>query len=154
MPIPEPIETFMLRLGFDYSVIRPGSSSADEDEGRARSEWVETTVYMADETPILAVVAAKDRVDPHRLRESAAVSGVRLATAEEIARIHPESEPGAVPPLGPLYGQRVFVDQAVTHHDHVVFNAGSRSDAIRMRYGDFAELVHPIVGRFAVPTRS
>jgi Ala-tRNA(Pro) deacylase len=73
---------------------------------------------------------------------------------EEVARIHPESEPGAVPPLGPLYGQRVFVDQAITRHDHVIFSAGSRGDAIRMRYGDFAELVHPITGRFAVPTRT
>jgi hypothetical protein len=71
---------------------------------------------MADETPILAVVAANGRVDPARLREMAAASRVRLATAEEVARIHPESDPGAVPPLGPLYGQRVFVDQAVMQH--------------------------------------
>jgi Ala-tRNA(Pro) deacylase len=151
MAIPEGIETFMLRLGFQYSTLQQGSpSSGEQDGGGGRSEWVQTIVYIADKTPILATVPANARVDPHRLRQLAAVSRLRVATDEEVAHLHPESEPDAVPPLGPLFGQRVFVDETVSRHEYIVFRAGSRSDAIRMRYGDFAELVHPFVGRFAV----
>ena len=151
MAIPEPIETFMLRLGFDYSTLRGASpSGAGREEGSGSPEWLDTEVYMADDKPVLVAVPANCRVDPERLRQVAAVSRLRRATGGEIAQFHPESEPGAVPPLGPLYAQQVFVDEAVTHLEYVIFRGGSRTDAIRMRYGDFAELVHPTVGRFAV----
>jgi Ala-tRNA(Pro) deacylase len=151
MAIPEPIETFMLRLGFDYSTLREGSTSfAEHEESGDRSEWVETIICMADERPILATVPADARINTERLRHLAAVSRLRSATDEEVTRLHPESEPDAVPPLGPLYGQPVFVDEAVSRREYIVFRAGTRRDAIRMRYGDFAELVHPSVGRFAV----
>lgn len=148
MAIPEPIETFMLRLGFNYSALHQGAAREENGE---RSEWVRTVVYFGDETPILATIPANARVDAERLRRLARVSRLRPATDEEVAHLHPESEPGAVPPLGPLYGQQVFVDETVRRLDYIVFRAGSRTDAIRMRYGDFAELVHPSVGRFAVP---
>lgn len=151
MAIPEPIETFMLRLGFNYSTLREGSASwAEHEQGGRRSEWVQTIVYIADGRPILATVPANAPVDPERLRQWAGVSRVRPATVEEVAHLHPESEPDAVPPLGPLFGQQVFVDETVSRRECIVFRAGSRTDAIRMRYGDFAELVHPLVGRFAV----
>ncbi len=54
-----------------------------------------------------------------------------------------------MPPLGPLYGQRVIVDEQLTMNADIVFDAGTHSDAIRMSYPDFERLVRPIVGDFA-----
>ena len=54
-----------------------------------------------------------------------------------------------MPPLGPLYGQPVFVDASMTANDEIAFSAGSHRSAIRMRYREFESLVHPTVGRFA-----
>ena len=55
-----------------------------------------------------------------------------------------------MPPFGPLYRQRVFVDEALTRETEIVFNrGGTHADAICMRYDDFASLARPIVGRFA-----
>ena len=54
-----------------------------------------------------------------------------------------------MPPFGPLYRQRVFVDAALAAESEVVFNAGTNSEAIRMRYADFAAATTPTVGRGA-----
>jgi Ala-tRNA(Pro) deacylase len=55
-----------------------------------------------------------------------------------------------MPPFGPLYKQRVFVDEAVAAEKDIVFNAGTHRDAVCMRYDDVARLARPIVGRFAM----
>ena len=54
-----------------------------------------------------------------------------------------------MPPLGPMYRQRVFVDEALTVEDEIVFNAGTHADAVSVHYADFDAIVSPIVGRFA-----
>jgi hypothetical protein len=33
----------------------------------------------------------------------------------------------------------------------MVFSAGTHTDAIRLHYGDFADLIHPVVGAIARP---
>ena len=76
---------------------------------------------------------------------------VRLAREEEFARLYPDCEPGAMPPFGSLYLQRVFVDRSLVGEIEMAFNAGTHTDAIRMHYGDFAELSHPVVGALARP---
>lgn len=54
-----------------------------------------------------------------------------------------------MPPFGGLYGQRVFVDVALASEPHIFFCAGTHTEAIRMRWADFAAAVRPIVGGFA-----
>ena len=50
-----------------------------------------------------------------------------------------------MPPLGNLYDLPVYVDEALTRDEEIVFNAGTHQDTIRMRYGDFTRLVQPKV---------
>ena len=54
-----------------------------------------------------------------------------------------------MPPFGPLYHQPVFVDSALAAEPEIVFNAGTHTEAIRMRWVDFAVSVSPIIGSFA-----
>jgi Ala-tRNA(Pro) deacylase len=54
-------------------------------------------------------------------------------------------------PFGPLYGQTVFVDVTLASEQEIAFNAGTHTDAIPMRWRDFAKSVRPIVGKFAEP---
>jgi Ala-tRNA(Pro) deacylase len=53
-----------------------------------------------------------------------------------------------MPPFGNLYGIPVYVDRSLTEDEEIVFQAGTHSDAIRMRYWDFAVLVFPVVENF------
>jgi YHS domain-containing protein len=50
-----------------------------------------------------------------------------------------------MPPLGPLYGQRVIVDKRLTTDSEVAFSAGSHHDTIRMPYREFERLAQPTV---------
>jgi prolyl-tRNA editing enzyme YbaK/EbsC (Cys-tRNA(Pro) deacylase) len=48
-----------------------------------------------------------------------------------------------------MYQQRVFVDISLAAESDIAFNAGTHSEALCMRWADFAAAVRPIVGRFA-----
>lgn len=86
-------------------------------------------------------------VDLEQLRELAAVAALRLACETELATLSPHCELGAISPFTMPEGLRVFVDRSLVGEPEMVFNAGTHTDAIRMHYGDFAELTRAIVGR-------
>jgi Ala-tRNA(Pro) deacylase len=67
----------------------------------------------------------------------------RLATEAEFGDSFPQCERGALPPLGNLYGLPVWVSEALTRDEEIVFSAGTHTDAIRMKYADFDRLVKP-----------
>lgn len=71
---------------------------------------------------------------------------VRLAREDEFASLFPGCELGAEPPFGNLYDLPVYVDDALARDPEIVFNAGTHTETIRMRYSDFARLVRPVVG--------
>jgi Ala-tRNA(Pro) deacylase len=98
--------------------------------------------------------AAPSFVDLNRLRDIAGAGDVRLASECELERLYPDCEVGAVPPLGPLYGLPVFVDRALAATSEIVFDAGSHSDAIKVKYDDFARAVRPTVGDFGQARRA
>jgi Ala-tRNA(Pro) deacylase len=50
-----------------------------------------------------------------------------------------------MPPFGNLYNLPVYVDRTLTHEPTIFFQAGTHRDTIRIRYADFARLVHPTV---------
>lgn len=153
MPIPLSIEHFLGDQRVPYSVIhhRPAFTAQEEAAvahvpGR---QWAKTVACFADDRPILAVVPASSMVDLDRLCEIAGAREVRLAREREFERLYPECEVGAMPPLGPLYGQLVFVDRNLADgRGDIVFDAGSHSDAVKVKYDDFARVVQPTVGDF------
>jgi Ala-tRNA(Pro) deacylase len=111
--------------------------------------WAKVVICFADDRPIQAVLPATLTVNLDRLRALARGSVIRLADEREMDRLFPDYESGAMPPFGPLYGQDVYVDIALAEADEIVFNAGTHTEAIRMRWPDFAASVRPIVGKFA-----
>jgi Ala-tRNA(Pro) deacylase len=108
-------------------------------------------ICFVDNEPVEAVVPASSTVNLDRLLELTGGSEIRLAQEDELQRLFPECDPGAMPPLGPLYRQAVFVDVTLALEPEIVFNAGTHTDAIAMRWTDFAKSVRPIVGEFAEP---
>ena len=60
----------------------------------------------------------------------------------------PDCEMGAMPPFGNLYDLEVYADHSLTEGEHIIFQAGSHTDAVSMRYTDYAALVHPVVAEF------
>lgn len=80
-------------------------------------------------------------MDYQTIAHPTAYSAQQTAAAAHV----PGRELGAMPPFGNLYGMEVFVTEALSKDDEIAFNAGSHTELIRLRYGDFARLAHPIV---------
>lgn len=97
----------------------------------------------------MAVLPAPYRVDLDLARGVVGRPDLQLATEAEFAGLFPDCEPGAMPPFGNLYGVPVLVDDSLTRDEHIVFNAGTHTQTVRMRYADFARLVQPRVAAFA-----
>ena len=111
-------------------------------------DWAKTIVCFADEEPVLAVLPASLVINFEKLRTLIGAKRLRLASEEEMARLYPDCEVGAVPPLGPMYEQRVFVEERLSKESEIVFNAGTHTDAIRMPYATFATAARPVVGEY------
>ena len=111
-------------------------------------EMAKVVVTKADNRFAMTVPPASWNVDLHRLRDVFLTHHVRLATEDEIKDLFPDCELGAMPPFGNLYGLPVYVDQSLTEDEEITFQAGTHSEAIRMRYWDFAALVFPVVTEF------
>ena len=111
--------------------------------------WAKVVVFIADDRPVQAVLPASCTVDFEQLRATASAGTLRLAREDEMAALYPDCEVGAMPPFGAIYGHRVFVDRQLVGEPEMVFTAGTHTDAIRMHYGDFAEVAKPTVGIFA-----
>jgi len=61
----------------------------------------------------------------------------------------PESELGAMPAFGNLYGMEVFVDEILSQDEEIAFNAGSHTELIKLAYRDFERLVKPKAAKFS-----
>jgi Ala-tRNA(Pro) deacylase len=153
MAIPAVIRQFVESHGVSFTAIphRPAFTAQEEAAvthvpGRA---WAKTVVCIADGTVVLALLPAQARVDLEALRVAIGAHTLRLATENELGRFYPESEVGAVAPFGPLYGQTVYVDEALARDPEITFHAGTHVDAMRIRFADFVSLVHPVPARIA-----
>jgi Ala-tRNA(Pro) deacylase len=149
--IPRSVKKFLGEQHVAYSVLPHRPAYTAQEEAAAAHvpghRWAKTVACVGDQRPLLAMVPASAFVDFDRLREIAGVQEIRLASEREFEPLYPDCEVGAMPPLGPLYGQPVFVDRSLASGD-IVFDAGSHTDAIKVRYDDFARAVHPTVGDF------
>jgi len=161
MAIPESIRRFVEDRGVGFTPIHHRTAYTAQEEAAATHvpgrEWAKTVVCIADGRPLLAMVPAYDRVDLDAVRAASGAGAVRLASETEFSGMYPDCETGAMAPFGPLYGQTVLVDETLTRDEEITFHAGTHADAIRMRYDDFAKLVHPVascIGRRSVASRN
>jgi len=95
------------------------------------------------------VLPAPYRVDLDRAKAALGKRELALASEAEFKGLFPQCEPGAMPPFGNLYNLAVYVDQTLTRDQEIVFNAGTHTQTVKMKYADFARLVQPKVVSFA-----
>lgn len=153
MAVTTSVQEFLRRANVPYTVFRhPPAYTAQEEAAITHvpgRDWAKVVICFADGEPIQAVVPADLVVNLDRLTVLAGADTIRLAREDELDWLFPDCERGAMPPLGPLYRQAVFVDEALAREERIVFNGGTHADAVTMRYDDFAALARPVVGRFA-----
>jgi Ala-tRNA(Pro) deacylase len=112
-------------------------------------EVAKTVLLRTGSGHILAVLPATHRVDLDQLREDLGEERIDLASEEEMDRLFPDCERGAVPPFGSLYQVPTIMDDSLAEDENIVFEGPNHEQAIRMSLRDYEEIEHPRRGHFA-----
>jgi Ala-tRNA(Pro) deacylase len=108
-------------------------------------EVAKTVVVFGDGEYHMVVVPASKLVDFQELRPALGLSQVRMATEDELGKVFPDCELGAMPPVGHLYGLTVYLDSSLAAEPAIAFNAGTHREVIHMRTAEFRRLAQPVI---------
>jgi prolyl-tRNA editing enzyme YbaK/EbsC (Cys-tRNA(Pro) deacylase) len=89
---------------------------------------VKSLVFVADESPVIALVSGADRVDVEKLRGILGANAARRAAGDE-ARAATGFTIGGIPPFGHVRRLTVLVDRGLMGHE-VVWAAAGRPDTV------------------------
>lgn len=147
----EKLKKYLEENGVSYEVIKHGEAYTAQEIAAAMhvsgGMLVKVVMLNSDKGNIMVALPADRVVDISKLREQLGFRIAALAREEEFKRLFPDCEVGAMPPFGNLYGIPVYVDETLTQDEHIVFQAGTHYEAVKMSYADFDRLVRPDVMR-------
>ncbi|HMD98717.1 MAG TPA: YbaK/EbsC family protein [Terriglobia bacterium] len=153
MTVSQRILDYLDSQGVNYECVPHPQAFAAQEVAQtlhvSGKRFAKPIVLDGDGRLLMAVLPASHRLDLHRLKVELDVQQLEMVAENELAKFCPDCEIGAFPPFGNLYGMDVWVDRALSQSEEIMFNAGSHTEAIRMKYADYARLVMPQVGRFA-----
>jgi len=149
MPVLDKLRVFLEENHAEYThTTHPLAYTAREvasAEHLPNREVAKAVIVFGDEGYHMVVVPANKLVDFQEVRLTLGLSHARLATEEEIARIFPDCELGAMPPFGNLYHIPVYLDSSLAAEEIIAFNGGTHHDVIHMPTDEYRALVHPTV---------
>ncbi len=149
MAVLEKLRVFLDENHAEYThTVHPLAYTAREvasAEHLPNREVAKTVVVFGDEGYHMVVVPANKLVDFQEVRLTLGFTHARLATEDEVGRLFPDCQLGAMPPFGNLYGMPVYLDSSLAAEDTIAFNGGTHCDVIHMHTDEYRALVHPTV---------
>ena len=149
MPLLERLHEFLQANQADYTHSKHQTAFTAREVASAEHlparEVAKTVVIFGDDGYRMMVVPATRLVDFQEVRLTLGLTNARLATEEELGKLFPDCELGAMPPLGSLYDLPVYLDSSLTGEDMIAFNAGTHHDVVHMRTAEYRALVHPTI---------
>ncbi|HEX9659240.1 MAG TPA: YbaK/EbsC family protein [Rhodothermales bacterium] len=135
--------------GVTFRHLHHPETRTSEESAKVRGEplavGAKAIVMKVDDRFLLFVMSAARRIDSSKLRGHFGAGKSRFATSEELLDLT-GLVPGSVPPFGPpILNLPLFVDPSVLENDRVAFNAGSLTDSVILRSGDYLRVASPTV---------
>jgi Ala-tRNA(Pro) deacylase len=147
MPLAEQLRDFLESHHADYTVsVHPKAFTAREVasvEHLPAREVVKVVVVFGDGKYHMIAVPADKLVDFQEVRHTLGLAQARLATEDELAKLFPDCELGAMPPIGSLYGLPLYLDSTLLDEATIAFNAGTHRDIVHMRIDEYRRLTEP-----------
>ena len=149
MPILTKLREYLDTQKVPYEVLSHRQAFTAQEVAQAQHvpgrELAKVVMVRSGGAFVMLVVPAPYRVDLERAKSAVGKTDLVLATEDEFKGLFPHCEAGAMPPFGNLYDLPVYVDQTLTRDEEIVFNAGTHTQTVKMKYADFARLVQPKV---------
>ncbi|MCX8072201.1 MAG: YbaK/EbsC family protein [Candidatus Binatia bacterium] len=153
MPVLTELKELLDRAGVPYQVSQHPPAYTAQEVAEAEHvpgrEVAKVVVIRGAQGFALFVAPAPYKVDLARVQTILGDPQAKLATEDEFRHLFPRCEVGAMPPFGNLFGLPVYVDPELARDETIVFNAGTHTQTVHMRYADFERLVQPTTVAFA-----
>lgn len=147
MSVSKRLKKFLDENGVEYQVKTHKAAYTAQEVAAAQGvtgwQMAKTVVANCDGEFLMIVLQAPARVDFDRIKEVLVCEDARLATESEMGELFPGVEIGAESPFGNLYNLVVYVDKGLAEAEEIVFNAGTHTETIRMKYADYEKLINP-----------
>ena len=147
MTISATMQRYLQERGVGYEVLThpfTGSSSETAQSALVSGYRIAKTVVLRDgdaaDGYMLAVIPASHHLDLDRLQKWLGRS-VALASEQEIGKLFPDCDLGAIPPLGEAYGLDVVVDDSLAGLDEVCFEGGDHRSLVKVGGDQFRQLL-------------
>ena len=98
---------------------------------------------------VMVVLPASFRISFDNLNSFLHAGSIELASENAFKDLFPDCEVGAMSPFGNLYEIPVYMAKSLEKDEEIVFNAGTHTDAIKMKIEDFRKLAHPTVAKIS-----
>ena len=144
MGIAMKLSDYLKANGVQYEVVNhshSGNSMQTAKASNVPAHCLAKAVVLEDDThAVMAVLPASRRL---QLRELQASNGraLRLATEAELKYLFNDCEPGAVPPVGAVYGIETVWDDSLMEQPEIYFEAGDHETLVHMKTRDFIGLM-------------
>jgi Ala-tRNA(Pro) deacylase len=144
MGIAMKLSDYLAANGVPYEVVKHAHSGNSMQSARASNvpaRCVAKAVVLEDKNrAVMAVLPASRRL---QLREVQANNGpdLHLATETDLKGLFLDCEPGAVPPLGSVYGIETIWDDSLMEQPEIYFEAGDHETLVHMKTSDFIGLM-------------
>jgi Ala-tRNA(Pro) deacylase len=144
MAIAETVKNYLAQKSVDYDLVshpHSGSSHETAEASHVREDHIAKGVIVKDASGYaMVVVPAINYVEMKHVRKELE-RDLKLVAEEEFAKLFPDCEPGAVPPLGPAYQIETFLDEALTTPTNIYFEAGDHEHLLHVSGEDFKTLL-------------
>ena len=146
------LHSFLDQMGVHYHVSRHDTAYTAQDlaatEHIPGRRVIKPVVVKADGQFVMCALPASHRIDLEELRDQLQARNLDLVDETSLARLFPDCEAGAEPPIGRIYGLPTLMDESLIADDHVTFQAGTHQDAVTMTLADFRRVAQPEVAHF------
>jgi Ala-tRNA(Pro) deacylase len=144
MSIAASVQTCLTQAGVQYDIIehpRTSNSTHTAEAAHVPGERIAKSVVLEDgDRYLMAVVPATRHVDLGALHRQLGRE-IGLATEQDVARLFADCDPGAVPPLGQVYGIDTILDEAFVDAEDVYFEGGDHRALVHVNGSDFLKLM-------------
>jgi Ala-tRNA(Pro) deacylase len=144
MTISPTIAEYLSRHGTPYALEHHMHSFCSLESAREagvdEESLAKSVVLQDDAGYVLAVLPASRRLELDRVREELG-RALHVSREHDMARLFPDCECGAVPPIGAAYGIPTVLDASLEERDEIYFEGGDHETLVRLAGAAFLDLL-------------
>lgn len=153
MTIPRALRSFLKEHHIQHrTIVHPSTYTAQQlaHSQHVKGEDVLKVVLLkSGDQYVMALLPACYKVDFAGMKKTLGVDELRLGTEDEIRKLFPDCEIGAIPPVAELYHLKLYADESLKKNRKVLFAAGTHREAMRVDFKDLAKWIKPKFGKIA-----